>query len=513
MRKNVWIAFAQSYRTAVCLGKGFLTCCFVFGVCVDGSRNINCHRREICYCLVCYAFRRHAVRPASPGLPPNLPAASPRGSEVVLYAYAPPTGPDLRKGRGAGEATNGIDGSGAYATGHYRNLFVEDGHSQSAVNRKIKTAFNQLFHGNPANQTVYYSAGRNSNGPLAYVTDIKHHDVRTEGLSYGMMIAVQMNKKTEFDAIWNWSKTYLYHDSPTHPSYGFFSWQARTNGTVMSEFVAPDGESYYAMALYFAANRWGSGRGIYNYKAEADRLLTDMRHRALITGPVFISFRGTNSLRAVTAGPLFDAEHRMVLFSPSSERPPFTDPSYHLPAFYELWARWGPPADSNFWMEAAAACRDYFPRVTDPVTGLAPNYANFDGSPVTNRWNRGAANFGFDAFRVAGNWSVDWSWWGKNARERELSDRLQAFFESKGVTNYGCQFTLDGRQLDDRPAQGLVAVNAVASLAATNPRSKEFVEALWNMPVPDGLERYYEGLLFMMALLHCSGGFRIWSPP
>ena len=137
---------------------------------------------------------------------------------------------------------------------------------------------------------------------------------------------------------------------------------------------------------------------------------------------------------------------------------------------------------------------------------------NFDGTPVTNGWNKGAANFRFDAFRTAGNWSVDWSWWAKDPRERELSDKLQAFFESQGMDTYGCQFTLDGKQLDDRHAQGLVAVNAVASLAATNPRSKQFVEALWNTPTPDGLERYYEGLLYMMALLHCSGEFKIWSP-
>jgi len=58
----------------------------------------------------------------------------------------------------------------------------------------------------------------------------------------------------------------------------------------------------------------------------------------------------------------------------------------------------------------------------------------------------------------------------------------------------------------------LVAVNAVASLAATDPRAGKFVEALWNMRTPSGRERYYEGLLYMMALLHCSGAFRIWSP-
>jgi oligosaccharide reducing-end xylanase len=407
---------------------------------------------------------------------------------------------------------DGANGSGAFATGHYRNLFAENGHSQREIQAKVDAAFQQLFHGDPANETVYYSAGHNSNGPLAYVTDIKHHDVRTEGLSYGMMIAAQMNRKAEFDALWNWSKTYLYHSSPEHPSYGFFSWAAKTNGAILSEFVAPDGESYYVMALYFAANRWGSGRGIYNYKAQADELLTKMRHRAMIKGPIFMSRRNTNSILTATAGALFDQEHKMVLFSPSSERGRFTDPSYHLPAFYELWARWGPAGDRDFWRAAAAASRDFFPRAAHPATGLAPDYANFDGTPVTNSWNRDASHFRFDAFRTSGNWSVDWSWWGKDVRERELSDRLQAFFESQGMEIYGCQYTLDGKQLDDRHAQGLVAVNAMAGLAATNPRSKKFVEALWNTPTPDGIERYYEGLLYMMALLHCSGEFRVWMP-
>jgi oligosaccharide reducing-end xylanase len=40
-----------------------------------------------------------------------------------------------------------------------------------------------------------------------YVTDIKPHDVRTEGLCYGLMIAMQLNKKAEFDALWNCSNT------------------------------------------------------------------------------------------------------------------------------------------------------------------------------------------------------------------------------------------------------------------------------------------------------------------
>ena len=95
----------------------------------------------------------------------------------------------------------------AAVTGRYRNLFVEAGHTPAEVSARIEKAFQQLFHGDSATQTVYYAAGQNANGPLAYVMDINNDDVRTEGMSYAMMIAVQLDKKPEFDALWNWAKT------------------------------------------------------------------------------------------------------------------------------------------------------------------------------------------------------------------------------------------------------------------------------------------------------------------
>ena len=45
-----------------------------------------------------------------------------------------------------------------------------------------------------------------------------------------MIIAVELDKRAEFDALWNWSKSYLYISETNHPSFGFFAWQARTNG-------------------------------------------------------------------------------------------------------------------------------------------------------------------------------------------------------------------------------------------------------------------------------------------
>ena len=66
------------------------------------------------------------------------------------------------------------------------------------------------------------------------------------------------------------------------------------------------------MALYFAANRWGNGKGIYDYKAHADRLLRDMVHREPITGMV----RQRGGLRQHTVGKEVNDEHGMILFSP-----------------------------------------------------------------------------------------------------------------------------------------------------------------------------------------------------
>ena len=398
--------------------------------------------------------------------------------------------------------------AGAFATGKYRNLFLEAGHSRQEISKKIDAAFQQLFHGDSSTQTVYYEVGSNANGPLAYVSDINNKDVRSEGMSYAMMIAVQMNKKPEFDALWNWSKTFMYHDVPTHPAYGFFSWSMNVDGTPRSESPAPDGEEYWTMALYFASARWGDAKGIYNYRAEADRLLSDMKNRQEITGPWKSRPAATE-----TDGAEFNAQYKMVRFTPNNRRPDHTDPSYHLPHFYELWARWGPAADRPFWAEAAKVSRDFLQKATHPETGLAPDYANFDGTPVTGGFNRGAANFGPDAWRTAANWSVDWSWWAADPRERELSDRIQAFFESKGMDTYGNRYTLDGTQQTGKDhSTALVSTNAVASLAATNPRAAKFVDALWNAKIPSGQFRYYDGMWYLMGLLHCSGEYRIWTP-
>jgi oligosaccharide reducing-end xylanase len=169
---------------------------------------------------------------------------------------------------------------GAFYTGQYRDLFAEIGHPPDESRARINAAFQQLFHGDQRTQTLFYEVGGNNQGALAYITDIANHDVRTEGMSYGMMISVQMNRKHEFDALWNWANTYMLITDRKDPGFGYYKWSMNIDGSPHSSTPAPDGEEYFVMSLYFAANRWGAGSGLYNYKAQADRLLHLMRHHS-----------------------------------------------------------------------------------------------------------------------------------------------------------------------------------------------------------------------------------------
>ena len=426
--------------------------------------------------------------------PAGTPAGSPQAAEGVPTGAAPAASPLTPPSVGAHES------------GRYRNLFVEVGLPAAGVEQKVTAAYQQLFHGSPE-QRVMFGAGQNERGPLAYIHDVGNDDVRSEGMSYGMMIAVQLDQKRDFDALWNWSKTYMQVTKEGHPARGYFAWKLQRDGRVSDEMPAPDGEEYFATALLFAAHRWGNGQGIFDYAREALQLLDELKNKKPTAGVV----KGEQT----TCVALFNPEHKMVRFTPNAANfvtnGDHTDPSYHLPAFYELWAKWGPEADRAFWAEAAQVSRDHFVKAAHPETALTPDFSNFDGSPKPVSWDGKTVNFRYDAWRTAMNWAVDYAWWAKDVRQVELSNRLLRFFASQGP-RYGSNYELVGKATNTDHSEGLIATNAVAALAASEPVARAFVEELYALPVPSGKWRYYDGMLFMFGLLHTSGHFRIYAP-
>ena len=373
---------------------------------------------------------------------------------------------------------------GAAYTGNYRNLFREYGYSEDEINKKVESTWEKLFHGTD-DERLYYPVGDD----MAYIYTADTDDVRSEGMSYGMMICVQMDKQEEFNCLWKWAKTHMQHKSGEYK--GYFAWQMNTNGTIKSNTPASDGEEYFATALLFASARWGNGEGIYNYHKEAQEILTTMLHQA-------DDGQGVN---------MFDSTHKMPVFCPIGNAATYTDPSYHLPAFYEVWALEA-DQDNEFWSEAAKASRKHFKEATNASTGLGPDYSEYSGA-AKKEGNHN--DFRFDAWRTAANIACDYAWWAKDDWAVTHADTLQSFFYDKGVENYGNQWTLDGsKEYSTDHSPGLVAMNATAGLAASTQKAWAFVEDFWNISPTTGKYRYYDGCLYMMGLLHCSGKFRVY---
>lgn len=389
--------------------------------------------------------------------------------------------------------------SGAFETGVYRNVFRELGHSEEEIAKRVEDTFRTMFYGSDE-ERIYHEAGED----MGYLTDTGNNDARTEGMSYGMMMCVQLDKKAEFDRIWKWAKTYMYLDDESlkgapegaMSNKGYFAWSCQTDGTKNAWGAAPDGEEFFAMALFFASHRWGDGEGIFAYSKEAQKLLHDCIHKGEQPG---------------TGHPMWNPENHLIKFIAECE---FSDPSYHLPHFYELFGLWAAEEDREFFKEAAKASREYLKKACHPETGLCAEYAKYDGTPVQPRegdpWRHDW--YYSDAYRTIANIGLDYSWFAADPWEREVANKLQRFYCETAKENQDGVFLWDGTPVDKKALHpvAVIAVNAQASLAADGEYAKECVEKFWNTPLRTGVRRYYDNCLYLFAMLALSGRYRIW---
>ncbi len=393
---------------------------------------------------------------------------------------------------------------GGMQTGKYRNLLSELGYSQKDIDAKLQECYYNLFEGP---NKVYFEVGDD----MGYVSDVKNNDVRTEGQSYGMMTAVQFGKKDVFDRLWRWAKKYMQHQSGERE--GYFAWSCKTDGTRNSDGPASDGELYYVTSLIFASNLWGND-GEINYLAEAQRILN-----------CSMAKQGMDNV-----APFINVKEKLITFTPDPNGAKFTDPSYHLPAFYEVWAKYANDGRSNFWRECAKASREYLHKSMHEKTGLNPDYNNFDGSLMHTGRILGDA-FRYDSWRVPMNMALDYSWACADSEwQQQYAQKIQNFFLSQGIDTYVDQYNVDGTQVKEillggnkpeykklRHSIGLMGTLAAASLATPDTEmAKLFISKFWNAkhePFEDGyFDAYYDGFLRLFAMMHLSGNYRVITP-
>lgn len=366
-----------------------------------------------------------------------------------------------------------------------KNLFKELGYDELEVTKRLDDIVARMFYG-AEGEKIYYTV----EGDMGYVIDTGNYDVRSEGMSYAMMVFVQLDMKVEFDRIWKWAKTYMYLEEGENK--GYFAWSVDPSGKKNAHGPAPDGEEFFAMALFFAGNRWGNGDGIFNYTQQAKDLLSICIHK------------GENGEPGM---PMWEPSNKLIKFVPNLD---FSDPSYHLPHFYTLFAKWGNEEDRVFWLEAARASREYLIKSCHAKTGLAPEYATYEGEPKNYKNHH---LFYSDSYRVAANIGLNALWMGHDQDLAKCNERLQTFFceTVKGKEDY--VYEVDGTRIEEKVLHpvGLIATNAMASLATSGEYSTQCVKRFWDTPLREGERRYYDNFLYLFAFMALSGRYIIWE--
>lgn len=387
-----------------------------------------------------------------------------------------------------GPSTDGT-GAGAYYTGVYRNLFVDIlGKSESEVQAKVDQVWKHFF--TPGSPTaVYYETDDN----MAYIYDVGNGDVRTEGQSYGMMITVQLDHQQEFDKLWRWAKKYMQHEGGEWD--GYFAWQCKTSGEKIDNTCAPDGEEYFITALFFASNCWGND-GDIDYNAEAQYILKKIMDKKGVGG----------------VNNMFNPSNHTVVFAPNWDNINFGDPSYCLPGFMELWARWT-ESNKDFWAQTAEAARKLLRLSCNSESGLFPDYCQFDGTPYRPEWQGyDTKQYKYDAIRCAMNVGMDYNWFRTDSvNQTAMMTRLLSFFQKDGY-NHG-YFDWDGQNPSGNYNEGVAGTNGVACFAVNDEAlTKRALEIFWNTQAPTGQWRYYNGMVYFLSLLNASGNFKIYKP-
>ena len=373
---------------------------------------------------------------------------------------------------------------GAFYTGNYESPFKTYlGKTDAEIQAKLDELWNHYF-GDDRNRKVYYEAGRDG----AYIYDTSNNDVRSEGMAYGMMICVQTDHKKEFDKLWNWTKQHKWIKSGNWD--GYFAWQNSTDGTMRDRNNDPGAEVYFMMSLLFAANRWHDA----SYMQDAQYILRKCWKN------------GTGSL--------FNESQGIITFQPYNAYD-FSDPSYDLPAFVDLFARWT-ETNKDKWKRATTATRTHLYNSSNPKSGLFSEYNNFDGTPHSVSYNNSATKYMYDAMRCAMNFGMDYYLFGVDAeRQQKMAKRIIDFFEADQYTH--ARFNWDGTDASESYTLGERGCNAVACYALMNlPEYEDIIRTnlrmAWNAKPMTGQYRYYDGLVHYMAMLHLCGSFRIWKP-
>lgn len=290
----------------------------------------------------------------------------------------------------------------------------------------------------------------------------------SEGIGYGMLLAVNMADRPLFDNLWGYFSIH-------RNANGLIKWKIRADGTDYAQDAATDADEDIAFALVCADQQWGSG-GAINYLQEAITLIDAIYEH--------------------------EVDHATFALKPGDAWGSRTtvNPSYLIPAYYRIFRQ---VAQDDRWLNVVQKSYEILQAAAHPTTGLLPDWCLPEGGPDPQESSEGY-EYRYNASRTPWRIALDYLWFGvESARVR--AEALTAFANSKGITNIEDGYRLDGTLVGSNHNSAFVGPFAAGSMAV--PSYQTFCDAAYqeNVLVPG--DSYYNASLRALTLFLLTGNF------
>jgi endo-1,4-beta-D-glucanase Y len=307
----------------------------------------------------------------------------------------------------------------------------------------------------------------------------------SEGIGYGMLIAVYMNDQQLFDELWKYEQQWL-------SKFGLMDWYIDAAGSKrLGEGAASDADEDMAFALLMADRQWGgSGSLDKSYLNVAKGQISNMWDHEIHEG------------KLLKPGDSWNLQDPWTL----------VNVSYFAPSYYRAFAA----ASGNMgWIDVVSTSYDTLENSLNAMNGnttngLVPAWSTSAGAPTGAAFMGAPTNYQYDSCRTPFRIGVDYCV-NAEPRAKSYAAKTSQFFAGIGAAHIVDGYELNGTaKAQNNSGQSAAFVGPATVGAMTDAAYSALLEqgytALATRSLLVGGE-YYDGSWTMISLLMLSGNF------
>lgn len=310
----------------------------------------------------------------------------------------------------------------------------------------------------------------------------------SEGVAYGMLLAVYAADKDLFDRLWAYYKQH-------RNTRGVMHWKISGCNSVIGQNGATDAELDAAMALIVASKQWATSTSPHNYK--------------------------TDGVALVNAIKSYEVNSDGTFENGDSWKPACRNPSYQAPAYakaFKLFMAENGQNQDAFWENVSAKTETLFANNAHASSGLSTNWCTPQGPPNSSCSGSGTApdKFGYDACRAPWRQGVDVLWWGASStgQVQTIINRQADFWINKGgatAVQGSNNLNHDGSGSGDHNGAFTGPIGAMSLGVVSSTNRQTFANALYTENKRSQMGNgYFTTILQMIGLFVQTGNF--WNP-